>query len=493
MRRCIMQQQREVIQFDILEIARAIGLKEVAIAKGGKKIIFRCPFCGDSDNDNHGHFYIEPGPDYYKCYKCGHKGRYAVNLYASIRGINSKSAYRELVDNLRAGYNPQIQYNPKKVIHIVPEEPIATIELRHTVYQDMLGLLNLSPSHLSNLQKRGLPDQFIVQAGYKSYPENVKLRWAICEKLSQKYNLSGIPGFYLNKASKWDITIYPSGILIPVRDEEKRIQGMQIRYLPFIKEKHKDKYRWLSSVGKEKGTGATTWIHFVIPEGKSIKKIWLTEGPLKADAASLFLNEPFAAVPGTSALGNVVKRLKSMGVDEVVLAFDADQLTNIYVKKAMDELEGDLKKNNLPFEPATWPTVMVDGKPEPRGIDDACLCRIEQSLPVSAADFIVLKRTTVVYERVTVTEEIAVKMPEVNRSLETTVMDVSVPKPEGAKKATETIIDVSETKHEVAKRPTEIIIDVAYEPEKCTKQQPEIKPKKSILANIIGWVKRFFS
>ena len=56
------------------------------------RILTRCPFCGDSDNQKHAHFYIICDPDVnnnagYKCFKCGESGPFTDETLSAF-GIN---------------------------------------------------------------------------------------------------------------------------------------------------------------------------------------------------------------------------------------------------------------------------------------------------------------------------------------------------------------------------------------------------------------------
>ena len=54
--------------------------------------------------------------------------------------------------------------------------------------------------------------------------------------------LAGVPGFYKSQG-QWTLKIPGRGILIPVRDVQGQIQGLQVR----LDNVEKRKFRWLSS------------------------------------------------------------------------------------------------------------------------------------------------------------------------------------------------------------------------------------------------------
>lgn len=377
-------------EFDILEVARRCNIEILNPKKPlpNGQYLARCPFCGDSTKSaKHGHLYLKPATGEYKCQRCG-EGGFTVGFYARLRGIDTKEAYKELAS--ATGETPDIRYDPKKMIQVV-DEPLAPLERRHEVYNDFLEMLLLRPIHWSDLLKRGLPNEVITQDAYKSFPTDPKQRWSLCGRLSQKHDLSRVPGFYINRSGKWDIVPYPEGYLIAVRNINSQIQGLQFRIFPYDKEKHAHKFVWLSSTGRPEGSAARQWIHVVIPpelQGAALERIWITEGSIKANIASFYTGAPFLGIPGTSAVKDVIPVIQRLGVKEAVLAFDADQYVNPFVMEAVAKLENGIREAKIAATSATWPTTMVNGKPHPKGIDDACVERFRKSLEVSEEVFI---------------------------------------------------------------------------------------------------------
>jgi len=391
--------QDKYVDFDILEVAQRCGIPILKQLRDGQWLA-RCPFCGDSKNPKHGHLYLKPDTGEYKCHRCN-EGGYTVGFYALMRGIDTKTAYKELLHF--TGQMPDIILNKNNVVRIV-ENPVAPLERRHEVYSFMLELLPLYPLHMEDLLKRGLPDEVIKRNGYKSYPAVLSLRFKIMDQLADQYDLTGIPGFYVNKAGKWDFAPYPDGYFIPIRDCLGRIQGCQFRVLPYDKMKHSGKYTWFSSIGRESGTKASQWLHLAIPPGTEIgRRIWLTEGALKADIASHFMGVPFIAAPGSCSVENLISVLKDLGVEEVVMAYDADQQINPNVKREVEKLDIGISSVGIQVAPAVWPTKIKDGKVVPKGIDDACLIRAKWSLPLSEEVFLSVTETK--------TRKVTVKAP----------------------------------------------------------------------------------
>jgi DNA primase len=385
-------QNNDYIDFDILEIARRCGVQIFDKPPRKGMYLARCPFCGDSKNPRHGHLYLKPSTGEYKCQRCN-QGGYTIGFYASLRGIDTKSAYKELL-NAAQGSLPDIVLNKSRHVVEIDDNPIAPLETRHKVYSALLEMLSLQPIHKADLVKRGLPETIIKRNGYKSFPVDPKVRWKICDILASRYDLAGVPGFFINKAGRWDLSPYPSGYLIPIRDGNGAIQGCQFRILPYDKDKHDGKYIWLSSAGKNNGTNATQWLHVSIPPGVELKdKIWLTEGGLKADIASYYMGVPFLATPGNSPIERVVQTLKGLGVNNVVLAYDADQQINQNIRKVVETLDSGITSIGMKVQSASWPTRLVNNRLIPKGIDDACVEYAKQSRSVEEYIFVTVTET----------------------------------------------------------------------------------------------------
>ena len=80
--------------------------------------------------------------------------------------------------------------------------------------------------------------------------------------------VEGVPGFYQEKDGGWSVHFYPksSGFMVPVRNLEGLIVGIQIR-----QDHPRDgrKYMWLSSTNYPMGTSSGSPTHLV---GKRILK-----------------------------------------------------------------------------------------------------------------------------------------------------------------------------------------------------------------------------
>jgi len=111
---------------------------------------------------------------------------YSTGLYAKVRNIDTKKAYRELLDRECYSIN-------KSNIVISPINDIADIDKRDTVYRDFLNMLKLDLKHRKYLEKLGLLKSSIEDQMYKSVPKEYIKKRLICNILKKKHDLPGIP------------------------------------------------------------------------------------------------------------------------------------------------------------------------------------------------------------------------------------------------------------------------------------------------------------
>lgn len=344
--------------FDIIQVSEKLGLRFIKEGPGAEKI-YRCPLCGDSTKkQDKGHFYINTATGQFKCHRCGEKGN-SISLWAKCRGVDTKQAY----DELRNDMDVTLHEKPYREIPKADKGTLADIDLRNRVYNYFLKLLKLENAHKEDLLRRGLSELQIFNNMYKSLPQNPRYRWNVAKHIQKRLqeigkDLPGIPGFYTRSGRYgpyWDF-IAPGGYLIPVRDFQKKIQALQIRL-------DEGKYIWFSSHGLPDGTSSCAPAHYAGGTGR----VWVTEGPLKADVASHLMSAPFIGVSGINTWNEAEKILADMGIKDPIIAFDADFRTNPRVAKALQEFVAHLKEQGYFPQNAIWPPKY--GK----GIDDVLL------------------------------------------------------------------------------------------------------------------------
>ena len=238
------------------------------------------------------------------------------------------------------------------------ELPLTDIDARHETYAALLGKLSLASDHRENLLSRGLTDEQIRTFGYKTMP--VVGFSALAKQLqSEGYYLGGVPGFYHTKDGAWTFVQERRGILIPARDQDGKIQGLQIR-LDKIK---KGKFRWISSIGKQDGCKAEGWTHMI---GEPKPTVLLTEGPLKADVIHYITGQTVIAVPGVNSLKHLKETLEyvqSQGTTKVMTCFDMDYLKNPHVRDGYYNLANILAEVGIEYGTYLW-------DPQFKGLDD---------------------------------------------------------------------------------------------------------------------------
>jgi hypothetical protein len=303
----------------------------------------------------------------FRCARCGCNGG-IFDLYALYTNTPRKKVRDEIIRTF-ASYDKNYESSKQKQVKnaTTPQIPIgieasaAKICDRHEVYSSLLSLLSLSSDHLNNLINRGLSQQAIIDNRYKTTPI-VGGKLIAKELLKMGHKLNGIPGFYMNANGQWTFISMQRGILIPVRNIQNKIQGLQVRR----DNQEKRKYRWVSSANIEFGThgcGAEGWVHLA---GQVKKQVILIEGPLKADIVHFLTGQTVTAIPGVNSLKhleNILIELRELGMERIMTAFDMDFLRNPHVKNGYEELVTLLNRINIRFGTYLW-------HPDYNGLDD---------------------------------------------------------------------------------------------------------------------------
>jgi hypothetical protein len=269
--------------------------------------------------------------------------------------------YIHILDNS----NGQGKKASKAVQTATPDIPKADADRLDEVYTAFLKCLELKNHHFKNLvNRRGLTQQQLTENLYKSVP-SYNNRFEVAQRLSESFDLEGIPGFYF-KDGRWVLHLTYPGFYVPYRDEQGRIVGLQIRQ----DKDGQQKYRWLSSRDEERGTSSGAPLHFVNPETvRKTKEIFVTEGALKADIISQLHNVGVMAMGGVNVLkadilvATIEKTFPD--IEQVVLAFDMDWDTNEYVREALLKLlEALASESTLGVKAIIW------DKKDGKGLDD---------------------------------------------------------------------------------------------------------------------------
>ena len=354
--------------FDIMDVAGILNLR--VRRRGNRSVYTDCPLCGDT----RGKMNLNLEKNQFRCNYC-QTGGGAIGLYASVHGISNSDAYSEICEILYGKAKPK-DYKviaPKKAKPVLLESAeLASLYDRNQTFELLLSQLTLTPTHLRNLKRRGLSEEMIQRAGYRSTPPFGFDK--IAEKLYAKgCVIEGVPGFYQRNTGNWTInfTSRCSGILIPVRSMAGLIQAFQIRLdKPFVDKKGREtKYLWLSSVDERKGVSSGSPAHFV--GDPCDKTVFVTEGPLKADTAHCLSGRTFLAAAGAGNIESFRKPfeiLKQNGTQNIYETYDMDKYANVNVQK------GALRLHEL-IEEMGFRTKIMSWDKDYKGIDDFLLSK----------------------------------------------------------------------------------------------------------------------
>lgn len=361
-------------------------IEDVAAMLGIHRRNGMCPICGGRTS-----FGISVEKQTCHCMKCNFSGN-ATSLYATVNGISTKDAYKELVNALASGYvKPEVKKNTWEQIE--SNSNLASLDIRDKTYGEMFRLLPLSDDHKAVLLKRGFDEETANRYRTLSLKEAVN-RSSLARKLSATCTLAGVPGFYKDKTGEWTLVYTKTGILVPYLSFDRKIQGIQIRkdnalLRTFEDGKKENKYTWLSSnlIPKDaiagSGTKATTFVHYACDFEKGFNGTYrpvfinhtafLTEGGMKADLAHLLTGQGYLAVPGVSALTQLheeLKKIKELGVTRVINAYDMDYLTNENVFQAVQKTEEMIREMGFSYNRLMWDTKEKELGTALKGIDD---------------------------------------------------------------------------------------------------------------------------
>jgi len=220
--------------------------------------------------------------------------------------------------------------NAETVANIEPPKPsfdLAPVDHRHEIYSLLLQQLPLCKKHDETLHiERGLSDEAITVAEFASAP-----RWGfdLPSELTRS-GLEGVPGFFQVR-DKWCWRGCGEGILIPIRDHQRRIQCLQMRP---DSPKTKAKYLMVSGAPDKlphAGTRSGCPNHFIRFDAGA-KSVLIVEGILKAEIVAEWshlvgLRCPIVACVGTGTFGDIGAQLKGLmpSLRVVWTAFDRNQ------------------------------------------------------------------------------------------------------------------------------------------------------------------------
>lgn len=241
-------------------------------------------------------------------------------------------------------------------------------ETCNKVYSSLLQLLGLSEAHRQNLSNRGLNNEQIQRAQYRTVPQK---GWVVAKELLRAYDtvtLLSVPGFTIKEGrdgKRYLSVAAPPGFFIPVRDVAGMVVGLKIR----LDKPDKDrKYLWLTSrrrnrYGRMEGPSPGSRCHVPLFNGDT-STVRVTEGELKADIATAKSGTLTISVPGVSSWAQALPVLAELEAKTVLLSFDADAREKVRVAQSLSNAARAYAEAGYEVYLETWRT--EDGK----GIDD---------------------------------------------------------------------------------------------------------------------------
>jgi alkylhydroperoxidase family enzyme len=241
--------------------------------------------------------------------------------------------------------------------------------------------LALWPEHRIRLRERGLSDEWINAAVYRSTPHTDAERDDVTEQVAPYLEAFGggdVPGFY-HDGRRWRMAFCAPGFFIPARDEYGRIQALAYR---LDEPRDGAKYVWLSSNpeaedddGRQKyprGASSRAPFHFANRAALwDAEELTITEGTLKADVIAALSGLPVAGVAGVNNTRGLAARLRTHlpNLRRIAVAFDKDALTKSQVAAALERLIAQLEGERFSVRVRTWPG-------EAKGLDDYLLSQL---------------------------------------------------------------------------------------------------------------------
>ena len=363
-----------------------LALNNITCNTVTNNIRIQCPFC--SKNKQNKDLGIELEKGVFNCFKCRVSGNNITYFHALLNNLTFKEAYHDIVNQLGCSNhlnNEKFEHKEIKADNFIQNAEEADDKKKDKVYSCLLKNLSLLENHKKDLMNRGFTEIEIYQNMFCSYPQKNKdgiteEYFKIPKKLmNQQMSLYGIPGFYKTKNKDiWTMCSCKGGIIVPYRNFQNEITGIQIRKNNEDLEEGEHKYIWFTSANYKDGCKAKTQLHYATDFVWNPKKnrfypllknnsIAYTEGAMKGDLAHAVSDMPFLCTPGVSCAYKELEKnlvwLKEIGLKHVDLCFDMDCIMNINVLEAMKKTIDIITKHDLTYDVKAWDNkvIMADG------------------------------------------------------------------------------------------------------------------------------------
>lgn len=332
----------------IVNVKNKLNLNEVC--SFGNTIYVKCPFCYSKNGD----MKLNVENNSYVCKRCEAKG-YAIGLYAKLRYMSNKDAFKELILQ-----EPEIDF---EYIPIINNNRKNKDEL-DIIYRELLRMLKLEDSHYKKLLSYGFTDADIKNIGFKTVPLNESRKIEICKNLIKNgYELQGIPGFYQNANFKWTFKSH-SGIFVPVINNNT-ITSLRIHLDKIYNANTTD--IWFSSKNEYNGSKAKNKPMILKPDGFNIQLvnknnkqdvIIATEMILAHKLHSMYKNEIVIGIPNIISKSETVRLASLVNIDNIYLVMDFHTMSNSAVsaiENLYDYYGRDKVLNSLSFNQGEIP------------------------------------------------------------------------------------------------------------------------------------------
>lgn len=364
-----------------------------AVISGHKANIWRCNYCGESGGTMDLYSLVTRGFMYRDLPKESRSE--VIQEIEQALGLSSDSPVQN------PAYLRKTFVDTSSADYISSQYSELTDDALNYFHQCILDnpLLELRLKDRNHLLDRGLSREAIQKNQYRSFCadniikkvpgewlrryetenwEKIKNSNPVLAKLSKKQLLTGllvgqclmdenegitpcgVAGAYEFKTPGgvlWGFRLY-DGILIPIRNQDGAVVGLQIRSTG----NHKgSKYMLVSSRGMPNGRVGKTRIHFPLAnqEGnrKGAQTVILTEGPLKSDVYCHLdpqSSHKVMALIGVNTTSELADALQAGNFHAVYDGFDMDKLINPAVMNGLSKIKSLSKESNLQFYHLFW-------------------------------------------------------------------------------------------------------------------------------------------
>ena len=253
---------------------------------------------------------------------------------------------------------------PSAVSHATTLGPDAL----HRAYSVVLGALSLDEQGHRSLIARGLTAEDIDRGMYRELPERRRAELARLVVAALGDDAAAqVPGIWWREEGGrgwWSLAGAP-GLLVPVRDLVGRVVALKVR-----RRDPCEGPRYLYVTSSAAGGPAVRQVAHVPLRAREIggDAIWLTEGELKADAATTLGRVSVLGLPGVSATSLGVEVARAVGARRVTVAFDSDWRTNPDVARHRARMVEWLYRAGFDVATEEWPSQW-------KGLDDWWLWR----------------------------------------------------------------------------------------------------------------------